>query len=46
VAAHEIESNAGAGCDLALVEALASDSDDAPAEVERLTATCAPFAAA
>ncbi|MEA3020100.1 MAG: hypothetical protein QOI47_1624 [Actinomycetota bacterium] len=42
--ACEIEQYAGAGCDLALVEALASDEHDALAEVERLTAMCTPLA--
>jgi F420-dependent oxidoreductase-like protein len=44
--AYEIEQYASAGCDLALVEAYATDPDDASAEVERLTSTCRSMAAA
>jgi F420-dependent oxidoreductase-like protein len=44
--AQDIEHYAAAGCDLALVEALASAPDDAVAEVESLTRVCLPLAAA
>jgi alkanesulfonate monooxygenase SsuD/methylene tetrahydromethanopterin reductase-like flavin-dependent oxidoreductase (luciferase family) len=44
--ADDIEQYAHAGCHLALVEALASDPDDAAMEIERLTRMCASLTAA
>jgi len=44
--ADEIEAYAEAGCTLALVQALADNPDDARFEIEQLTATCEPLAAA
>jgi F420-dependent oxidoreductase-like protein len=44
--AEDIEQYARAGCDLALVEAVASDPDDAAPEIERLTRVCSSVTAA
>jgi F420-dependent oxidoreductase-like protein len=44
--AADIEQYARAGCDLALVEAVACDLDDAAPEIERLTRLCASVTAA
>jgi hypothetical protein len=44
--AEDIEQYARAGCDLALVEAVACNPDDAAPEIERLTRLCASVTAA
>src|SRR6266702_418024 len=43
--ADEIQAYEQAGCQLAIVEAFAKDTDDAAAEIDRLTETCQPLSA-